>query len=54
MVREPQSEESRRSLETLSRAVLVLWWVSEARLDCFVQVIGEEVLLELCCDGSFQ
>ncbi len=27
MVREPESEESRRSLETLSRAVSVLWWV---------------------------
>ena len=27
MVREPESEESRRSLVTLSRAVSVLWWV---------------------------
>ena len=27
MVREPESEESRRSLLTLSRAVSVLWWV---------------------------
>ena len=27
MVRKPESEESRRSLVTLSRAVSVLWWV---------------------------
>ena len=29
MVREPESEESRRSLVTLSRAVSVLWWVQK-------------------------
>ena len=29
MVRELESEESRRSLVTLSRAVSVLWWVQK-------------------------
>ena len=42
MLRAPESAEVRRSLVTLTRAVLVVKW-AESRLEGFIEVIGLEM-----------